>query len=98
MAEIDKMDTHSGNGLSENVLDTSVKRQTSILPVDDGDVLLDYEAEEPDDVENLAKDSDNENADLEADSNKLDGKSFNYFQKFHLLFLPILETLKHYTF
>jgi len=72
MAEIDEMDTHSGNGLSENVLDTSVKRQTSILPVDDGDVLLDYEAEEPDDVENLAKDSDNENADLEADSNKLD--------------------------
>ena len=52
----------SGKGMYENVLDTNVKRQTSILPVDDGDVLLDYEVEEPNDEENLAKDSDNENA------------------------------------
>merc|ERR1711988_464355 len=72
MAEVDNMDTHSGNGMSENGLETSVKRQTSVLPIDDGDVLLDYEAEEPDEIENPAKDSDTENADLEPDSNKLD--------------------------
>merc|ERR1711976_953164 len=52
--------------MSENGLETSVKRQTSVLPIDDGDVLLDYEAENP------VKDSDTENADLEPDSNKLD--------------------------
>ena len=74
MEEVDNMDTHSANGMSENGLETSVKRQTSVLPIDDGDVLLDYEAEEPDEIENPAKDSDTENADLEPDSNKLDGE------------------------
>ena len=68
MAEISNMDANSSGAILEN-LDS----KPSGLPMDDGDVLLDYEAEEPDEIENLpVKDSDTEN---EPDLTKIDGRN-----------------------
>ena len=70
MAEISNMDANSSGAMLEN-LDS----KPSGLPMDDGDVLLDYEAEEPDEIENLpVKDSDTENAENEPDLTKIDGR------------------------
>ena len=71
MAEISNMDANSSGAMLEN-LDS----KPSELPMDDGDVLLDYEAEEPDEIENPpVKDSDTENAENEPDFTKIDGRN-----------------------
>ena len=71
MAEISNMDANSSGAMLEN-LDS----KPSGLPMDDGDVLLDYEAEEPDEIENLpVKDSDTEYAENEPDLTKIDGRN-----------------------
>ena len=69
MEEIGNMDANSSGAMLENL-----NSKPSGLPMDDGDVLLDYEAEEPDEIENLpVKDSDTENAENEPDLTKIDG-------------------------
>ena len=71
MAEISNMDANSSGAMLEN-LDS----KPSGLPMDDGDVLLDYEAEEPDEIENPpVKDSDTEYAENEPDLTKIDGRN-----------------------
>ena len=71
MAEISTMDTTNTAKISDKV-----ELKPNVLSVDDGDVLLDYEAEEPDDLENPAKDSDGENGpEMQDDSaNNIDEK------------------------
>merc|ERR1739848_292190 len=64
------MDTANTAKISDKV-----ELKPNVLSVDDGDVLLDYEAEEPDDLENPAKDSDGENGEMQDDSaNNIDEK------------------------
>ena len=71
MEEIGNMDANSSGAMLENL-----NSKPSGLPMDDSDVLLDYEAEEPDEIENLpVKDSDTENAENEPDLTKIDGRN-----------------------